>query len=271
MLEQSISIKLTPVFKPRDETTSILLGFCGDALLMAVDGTLPPAFLFESLGKPRHSFNIGEIEHEFYTLLIWEENTPLPEELVKTNLRHFLDTYTPHLFVMLSRAKELAHWLYDNQYCGRCGNEVGYSAKFSSLTCKACGFTIFPKLSPACIVLITKKDEILLARSPHFAKDMYSLLAGFVEAGESVEDATHREVYEEVGIRIKNLRYFASQPWPFPHSLMIGFFAEYESGELRLQEEEIEDAKWYTKENLPLLPNPTTISGMMINEWLNKH
>jgi NAD+ diphosphatase len=100
---------------------------------------------------------------------------------------------------------------------------------------------------------------------------MYSLLAGFVEVGENVEESVHREVYEEVGIHINNLRYFGSQPWPFPHSLMIGFFAEYESGELRLQPEEIEDAQWFTKETLPTLPNPTTISGMMIETWLKNH
>jgi len=120
-------------------------------------------------------------------------------------------------------------------------------------------------------VLITRGEEILLARSPYFQAGMYSLLAGFVEAGESVEESVHREVFEEVGIRVKNLRYFGSQPWPFPHSLMIGFFAEYESGELRLQPEEIEDAQWFTKETLPKLPNLATISGMIINAWLKKH
>ncbi|WP_263833180.1 NAD(+) diphosphatase [Sulfurospirillum oryzae] len=271
MLEQTISLKLTPLFKPRDEKQSILLGFCGDALLMAVDGTLPPSHIFENLGKPRHSFHIGEIEESLYTLLVWDENLALPEHLVKTNLREFLDVHPPHLYAMLARAKQLAHWLYDNQYCGRCGDPVGYTPKFSALTCKTCGFTIFPRLSPACIVLITRGEEILLARSPYFQAGMYSLLAGFVEAGESVEEAVHREVYEEVGIRVKNLRYFGSQPWPFPHSLMIGFFAEYESGELRLQPEEIEDAKWFTKETLPKLPNLATISGMIINAWLKDH
>ncbi len=271
MLEQTLSLKLTPVFKPRDEASSILLGFCGDALLMGIDGALPSAELFENLGKPRHSFHIGEIEQELYTLLVWEETIALPETLVKTNLRQFLDVHPPHLYAMLNRAKQLAHWLYDNQYCGRCGDPVGYSAKFSSLTCTTCGFTIFPRLSPACIVLISRGEEILLARSPHFTKGMYSLLAGFVEAGESVEDAVHREVYEEVGIRVKNLRYFGSQPWPFPHSLMLGFFAEYDSGELRLQEDEIEDARWFTKESVPPLPNLSSISGIMISHWLKNH
>lgn len=271
MKEATLSIPLTPIFEPRDHTRStILVGFCGDALLMAVDGSLPPAHLFENLGAPRHSFHIGKIEQELYTLVMWEESVVLPEELVKTNLRQFLGHYPPHLFAMLSRAKQLAHWLYDNQYCGRCGNPIGYSKTFSSLTCKTCGFTIFPRLSPACIVLITKGKEILLARSPHFQEGMYSLLAGFVEAGESVEDAVHREIFEEVGIRVKNLRYVGSQPWPFPHSLMLGFFAEYESGELCLQEEEIEDAKWFQNDTLPNLPHNTSIARKMIETWLKE-
>ncbi|ATB70007.1 NAD(+) diphosphatase [Sulfurospirillum diekertiae] len=271
MFEHTISVKLTPLFVPTDGKQSVIIGFCGDALLMAVDGSLPKREHFELLGKPHHSFHIGEVHDDLYSLLVWKEDITLPEHLVKTNLREFLDVHPPHLYAMLARAKQLAHWLYDNQYCGRCGDPIGYSPKFSALTCKTCGFTIFPRLSPACIVLITRGDEILLARSPYFTSGMYSLLAGFVEAGESVEDAVHREIYEEVGIRVKNLRYFGSQPWPFPHSLMIGFFAEYESGELRLQPEEIEDAKWFTKDHLPQLPKLATISGIMINAWLKDH
>ena len=271
MFEQTLSLRLTPIFKPRDEKQSIIIGFCGDALLMGIDGSLPQSEHFEILGKPHHSFHIGEIHDDLYSLLVWKECTILPEHLVKTNLRDFLGVHPPHLYAMLARAKQLAHWLQDNQHCGRCGDPMGYTEKFSALSCTTCGFTVFPRLSPACIVLISRGEELLLARSPYFTKGMYSLLAGFVEVGESVEESVHREVHEEVGIRVKNLRYFGSQPWPFPHSLMIGFFAEYESGELRLQPEEIEDAQWFTKENLPPLPNLSSISGIMINEWLKDH
>lgn len=271
MFEHTISVKLTPLFLPTDGKQSVIIGFCGDALLMAADGSLPKREHFDILGAPHHSFHIGEVHDDLYSLLVWKEDVTLPEHLVKTNLRDFLGVHPPHLFAMLARAKQLAHWLQDNQFCGRCGDPMGYSKKFSALCCNTCGFTVFPRLSPACIVLITRGEEILLARSPYFAKGMYSLLAGFVEVGENVEESVHREVYEEVGIHINNLRYFGSQPWPFPHSLMIGFFAEYESGELRLQPEEIEDAQWFTKETLPPLPNPTTISGMMIETWLKNH
>ena len=126
----------------------------------------------------------------------------------------------------------------------------------------------FPKLSPVSIVLITRGEEILLARSPHFAKDVYSLIAGFVEAGESAEACAVREAKEEVGLEIGDLEYFSTQSWPFPHSFMIGFFAQYKSGEICIQEEEIEDAKWFTKDNLPVMPYSTSISYKMIQAWL---
>ena len=270
MLEEIMSRKLTPFFMPADDKKGTVIGFCGSDILMREDGTLPSMEFFALLGEPKHRFHIGSFDEELYILFAWEKSTPLPESLVKTNLRHFLGLYPPHLFAMLARAKQLAHWIYDNQFCGRCGSPVGYTSKFSSLGC-SCGNYIFPRLSPACITLITKGDEILLARSPYFKEGVYSLVAGFVEAGESVESALHREVFEEVGIRVKNLRYFGSQSWPFPHSLMLGFFAEYESGEIHIQEEEIEDAQWFSIDALPPLSHESSIARMIIEEWRKNH
>ena len=261
----------TPLFTPSYDEQSVLIGFSGDVLLLSPQGALPTPQEFQALGEPLHRFHIGKIETTFYTICVWDEACVIPSSLAKTNLRNFLNFHPPHIFAMLNRAKQLAHWLYDNRYCGRCGHRVSYAPKDSSLKCTHCDFTIFPRLSPASIVLISDQDKILLARSPHFTKGMYSLLAGFVEAGESVEECVHREIYEEVGLYVKNLRYFGSQPWPFPHSLMLGFRAEYHSGTLRLQVDEIENAQWFTKNNLPLLPSPRTISGMMIETWLKEH
>ena len=255
-------------FLPKSEQESTILGFCGSDILLLEDGSLPPQSLLLSLESPKHAYEFGIYHQECYSLHVWEKTLELPKPLIKANLRHFLGMHPPYLFAIMNRAKQLAHWLEDHQFCGRCATPTRYDAIMSTLKCPTCGHMVFPRLSPACIVLISKGDEILLARSYHFLKGMYSLVAGFIEAGETAEAAVHREVYEEVGIRIKNLRYFGSQPWPFPHSLMLGFFAEYESGEIRLQEAEIEDAKWFTKETLPQLPKLATISGMMINEWL---
>ncbi len=255
---------LTPSTKEKETT---ILGFVGDMLLTTVDNSLPCSFHFEVLGEPLHCFDIGKIDTQTFTLHLWDKSSFVPQNLIKTNLKSVLNTYPRDIAEALSRAKQLVHWLLDNVYCGRCGNALAFSSSMSALTCKACGHFSFPRLSPACIVLVTKGEEILLAHSPHFSSNVYSLLAGFVEAGESAEACAQREVKEEVGIDITNLRYFGTQTWPFPHSLMIGFFADYAGGEIVLQPEEIEDARWFTKENLPILPSPSSIAYRMIEYW----
>lgn len=261
--------ELNTFFKPTHQgNTKIIIGFVGDMIVTLTNSDLPHAKHFEALGKPIHSYDIGIIEHTTITLYVWDKSHPLPQSLIKTNLRAIINTYPTNVIQTLSRAKQLTHWLLDNVYCGLCGDTMHFSKENASLTCKGCGHLVFPRLSPACIVLVTKGKEILLARSPHFVHGIYSLLAGFVEAGESAETCAKREVKEEVGITIKNLRYFGTQSWSFPHSFMIGFFAEYESGELCLQEEEIEDAQWFTKETMPLLPYSQSIAYEMIQVWL---
>ncbi|MDD2383569.1 MAG: NAD(+) diphosphatase [Sulfurospirillaceae bacterium] len=260
---------ITPFFIPtKNHHESIVLAFVGD-MLLTLEATiqLPSKEELARLGKPLHTYDIAKSERHTFSLHLWEENTLVPESLQKTNLRSVLSNVPEELFEPLNRAKQLVHWLQDNQFCGRCASPLAYSPMMSSLKCTQCGYMTFPKLCPASIVLITRGDEILLARSPHFAQGVYSLIAGFVEAGESAEACAIREAKEEVGITIKNLRYFATQSWSFPHSLMIGFFAEYESGELCLQEDEIEDAKWFTKETMPQPPYSTSIAYRMIQAW----
>jgi NAD+ diphosphatase len=137
--------------------------------------------------------------------------------------------------------------------------------------CRQCERLEFPRLSPAIIVLIEKEDTMLLARSPRFKAPFFSTLAGFVEPGESLEEAVHREVMEEVGISVKDIRYFGSQPWPFPDSLMIGFTAQYESGEIRIDPEEIAEASWYKTDNLPMIPGKLSIARMLIDWFIEKH
>ena len=136
------------------------------------------------------------------------------------------------------------------------------------MTCPSCRLISYPRLSPSIIVLVTRGDEILLARNANWPQGMYSTLAGFVEAGESIEQTLHREVFEEVGLRVKNLKYFGSQSWPFPNSLMLGFHAEYDGGDIVCQAEEIADAQWFTIDNLPQTPPKTAISGWLIHRVL---
>lgn len=134
--------------------------------------------------------------------------------------------------------------------------------------CEHDNLRLYPRISPSMIVLVTRGDEILLARSPRFVTGMYSALAGFVEPGESAEDCVHREVMEEVQVRIKNLKYRGSQCWPFPHSMMLGFHAEYESGEIVPRAEEIEDARWFHVDDLPPLPANRSIARYLIEAYL---
>jgi NAD+ diphosphatase len=137
--------------------------------------------------------------------------------------------------------------------------------------CLKCGLLHFPRLAPAIIVLVERGNQLLLARSRHFIPGLYSVIAGFVEPGETLEQAVEREVREEVGIAIKDIRYFGSQPWPFPHSLMIGFTATYAGGNIFLSDSEIEDAGWFTSQNLPALPGKISIARKLIDWFLEKH
>ena len=136
------------------------------------------------------------------------------------------------------------------------------------MTCADCRIVNYPRLSPSIIVLITKGEEMLLARNANWPTNMYSTLAGFVEPGESIEQTVHREVHEEVGLRVENLKYFGSQSWPFPNSLMLGFHAEYRDGDIVCQPGEIADAQWFTKDTLPQTPPKTAISGWLIDEFI---
>lgn len=138
------------------------------------------------------------------------------------------------------------------------------------MLCRECGIASYPRLSPSIIVLVHRGEEVLLARNHRFPDGVYSTLAGFVEPGESIEQTLVREVGEEVGVKVKNLEYLGSQPWPFPDSLMLGFHAEYDSGDIVLQEEEIADAQWFRCDNLPAIPGKKAISRWLIDDYLHK-
>ena len=169
-------------------------------------------------------------------------------------------------FALAGRALQVVDWDRTHLYCGRCGTPTRLRAEERSRECPKCGLVSYPRLAPALMALIRRApNEILLGRSARFAPGMYSALAGFAEPGETLEQCLHREVFEEVGIRVKNLRYFASQPWPFPHSLMIAFIADYESGEINPDPTEIEAAQWFRIDALPKLPMPISIARRLID------
>src|SRR5688572_19256063 len=168
-------------------------------------------------------------------------------------------------FALAGRALQLLEWDRNHQFCGRCGAPTEPKRDERVRVCPACKLSAYPRVAPAVMALVRKQHQILLARSPHFPAGMYSALAGFVEPGESLEQCLAREIAEEVGVRIKSSRYFASQPWPFPHSLMIAFVCEWESGELKPQDGEIEAANWFELLQLPTLPSKISIARKLID------
>ncbi len=185
------------------------------------------------------------------------------------HLRSLLFSLDITQFTVIARGKQLIDWHNHSRYCGACGKPTLPHESDRARHCQACDLTFYPKIAPCIIVLVTRGNTMLLARSPHFPEGMYSTLAGFVEAGESVEDCLHREVLEEVGVKVKNLHYITSQPWPFPHQLMLGFHAEYDSGDIVVDGEEIVAADWFHYENLPSIPPPFSISGQLIQRYVN--
>lgn len=198
-----------------------------------------------------------------------EKPNSLSQEMAFQHIRQTHETLEDEdLFRVVSRAKQLLHWDKSTQFCGYCGQKTRYSDKERAKICSSCNSPIFPQISPVMLALIWRNNEILLARSPHFMSEIYSILAGFVEPGEMLEQTVMREVKEEVGITIKNLQYFSSQPWPFQSNLMLGFIAEYASGEIQIDSTELEDAQWFSINKLPKLPKPISLSRQMIDAYL---
>jgi NAD+ diphosphatase len=168
------------------------------------------------------------------------------------------------ILALVGRATQIADWELHSRCCGRCGTLTQPNETESVRTCPSCGDTQYPRLTPAMIVGVVREGRLLLASAPRFHGAFYSILAGYVEPGESLEQCIHREVWEETRVRVKNIRYFGSQAWPFPHSLMIGFTAEYESGEIVVDRQELLDAGWFAPGEMPQVPAEISISGRII-------
>ncbi len=186
------------------------------------------------------------------------------------HLRALLPVMTRAQFDLAGRALHLLHWDTTTQFCGCCGTKNDWAPDSESKECPVCGYLSFPRVAPAIIVAVTRSDEILLARAKKFTAPIYSVLAGFAEPGETLEDCVRREVCEEVGVNVTNIRYFDSQPWPFPNSLMIGYFADYESGEIRLNDGEILEADWYRANSLPPGPIRLSIAKRLIEAFIQQ-
>jgi NAD+ diphosphatase len=198
----------------------------------------------------------------------WEREPDAPElaGLEFAELRGLWGSLPEREFWLAGRAFQIVDWDRTHQFCGRCGAPTQAKQDERAKLCPSCGLAAFPRVAPAIIVAVVRGDALLLARASRFPTAMYSVIAGFVDAGESLEECVHREVREEVGLRIAELAYFASQPWPFPHSLMVAFTARHAAGEIAIDGREIVDAGWYRARELPRIPERLSVARRLI-DW----
>ncbi len=210
---------------------------------------------------------IGHLDGEPVYLLELHSHSEVPGCNWK-GLRAFMLDGDHTVYKVLGYAAQIGTWAREHRFCGNCGQAMTQVPRERAMYCQPCELRSYPRISPSMIVLVTRGDEILLARSPRFVTGVYSTLAGFAEPGESAEDCLIREVREEVSIEVKNIQYMGSQCWPFPHSMMLGFHAEYAGGEIVCQEDEIEDAQWFNVHDLPPLPASKSIARYLIDVYV---
>ena len=245
------------------------LAFVGNQLLLPEGdaGALQPLALDRLAGAALVRHYLGTLAGQD----CWALGLPeAPAGWAPVALRAAMLRFDAPLAGLASRAAQVLEWDRSHRFCGVCGSATELLPGERARVCPACKHSAYPRLSPAMMALVWRPGELLLARSPHYAKGMYSALAGFVEAGESLEDCVHREVAEEVGLQVQGLRYYGSQSWPFPHSLMVAYTAEYASGAIMPQAGEIEDAQWFALDALPGIPPRFSIAGHLIRDSVER-
>ena len=230
-----------------------------NTLAQALSG-LPPEFSHGNMHP------VGLWQEQYCCTTTVNMETTAQDGFGFVNLRTLFGAVDDEFLGLASRAAQIAEWARTHRYCGVCASPMQLANGERAFTCPACGHLAYPRISPAMMVLIKKGNAVLMAHHTRSPAGRFSPLAGFLEAGESIEEAIHREVYEEVGLKVNNLRYFGSQTWPFPHSLMIAFTADYESGEIRVDGTEISEARWFTEIDKPHAE--ISISGQLVNAHL---
>jgi NAD+ diphosphatase len=250
----------------------------GEKLLVWPNGDTASVPLLEDIAE----LEVAPVRHEYLGYIEDERgqqtdcysgeigpDAPLPHGMTADGLRQLFPLLGETMSALAGRAIQVVGWDRSHLFCGHCGTPTEILEHERARRCPQCGLTSYPRISPAIIIAVVRPTpdghQLLLARNHRFPPGRYSVLAGYVEPGESLEECAEREVFEEVGIRIKNIRYFGSQPWPFPNSLMIGFTAEHESGEIALEESELAEAQWFQADALPGLPPSFTIARRLIN------
>ena len=252
---------------PVDQPNTLSFVFRGaEVLVRNGDFAIPDATASKRLSvDPASVHPVGLLDGVYCRAAFVADDAAPPEGFAFMGLRKLWGRVEEPMLAIAGRACQIAEWARTHRFCGACGKRMEHLAGERAMRC-ACGHTAYPRISPAMMVLVKRADAILLAHNAAAPPGRMSALAGFLEAGESIEDAIHREVYEEVGLQVKDLRYFASQSWPFPHSLMIAFTAEYAGGEVTLHDQEIDAARWFGPgDPLPLLSPQQSISRALID------
>jgi len=259
----------TPSHAPPGPLPANTLAFAYRHDKILVGGTeeapsVPDSSSLNGLGLRGDHHYLGDLAGVACIAVALAPDAPEPTGWRYAGLRSLFFRLPEPLLAIAARAFQVVEWDRTHRYCGRCGTPTQNKGGERAKDCPACGYVAYPRVTPAMMVLVTRGRELLLARAPRFPPGMYSALAGFVEPGETIEDCIHREVREEVGIRVGDIRYFASQSWAFPHSLMIAYTAEYAGGELQPDATEIAEAKWFAWDAVPRLPPSISISRRLI-------
>jgi NAD+ diphosphatase len=221
--------------------------------------------------RPAGAVFLGELDGEPCFAGALENDDSPPAGTTPVPIRQLFGALSDDDFAIAARALGLVTWDRDHRHCGRCGAPTLPSTTERVRTCSRCSHGAYPRLSPAVIVLVERDGRVLLARNARFAVPFHSTLAGFVEVGESLEQAVAREIREEVGVEVDGLHYYGSQPWPFTSSLMVAFTARWAGGELRPDGEEIVEAGWFVPDQLPRVPPPFSIARQLIDDFVRRH
>lgn len=250
--------------------------FNDEVLINKQEGMIPLPTVYDIMHlnriEPAALQYIGTFNGDHYFAVKITNKEPFAE-FIFLKLRNAAETITEKYGALAFRAYHLLNWLKNNKFCGCCGNSMQVAAQPQefAVKCAACGHLVYPRISPAIIVAVIKEDKILLAHSSRFPAGRYSVLAGFAEPGETLEDCVRREIREEVAIEVADIRYFGSQPWPFPDSLMIAFTARYASGQITVDNNEIIHADWFPATALPQIPAKGSISRQLIDWFVEQN
>ncbi len=264
---------VVPMRKPRTQAWWFI--FQGQKMLVFKEKSalrIPLSVTLKDIGlHPSYERPLGRLKGIRCVAAYVPKEIDVPSDMEFRALRGLFGELNEELYGMAVRALSIINWDNTHQFCSRCGSKVQRRNDILAQQCLNCKFTMFPRISPAVIVLVERGRKVLLARASRFREELYSVIAGFVEPGETLEEAVTREIKEETGIEVKDIRYFGSQPWPFPDSLMIGFTARYAGGKIAIDGDEIVEAKWFSVDRLPNIPGKISIARSLIDWFVAKH